>query len=342
MSLIRSCCVFLASLIAVSCASSTLAAEPKLIARPKLSGILDTLSPDGVMAAGSDGSKIEIANVETGKLINTLPIPVELSDQGTTEIAFSRDGKRFAAYISDPTMPRRSRIEIWDTNDWKSVRSIVSDRLPVYGKFTLSKDASRVLVYQDYGGKIVSVWDVASATVVGTIRRADEVLNCFFTPDDDRIVVIGHDRKTLVNSASLYAADKLETPLKSLLHYYDLSVCLAVRSAGPRVAFLSKVKPRKAKLEFIAFDKGEVEERSFAVDHEIAQAWRLGVGMQGDNVAIASYDRRTVYVYDVWKGTERFQIPVPEQAQHLMLNVQGTRLMIGHTFGHTVWDLTAP
>jgi len=127
-------------------------------------------SPDSKMlASGSEDMTVKIWDVASRKNMLTLEGPTS----GIAALAFSQDGKAVLSWSKvvgkDEIASGKSEVMAWDVRSGKTIASAEGDsgtKLPFLGTF--SRDG-KTLAWAA-GEKVVTLWDPATATVVGTLQ----------------------------------------------------------------------------------------------------------------------------------------------------------------------------
>jgi tricorn protease-like protein len=178
--------------------------------------------PDGKLLALGTFKEVRLVEVETGKIVATLPGEAE----DVRAVAFSPDGKLLAAAGGLPA--RSGEVKIWDVEKRAPLRTIVGHADCIYAvEFAPDGKAVATASYD----KLIKLWDVESGKEIRTLKdHIDAVYALAFTPDGHRLVSASADRGVKVWDVA--SGERLYT----LSDATDGLNTLAVDPAGKRVA----------------------------------------------------------------------------------------------------------
>jgi WD40 repeat protein len=140
------------------------------------------LSPDGkTVAFADDRDNLRLADVATGKTLFQRTIP------NRAGIAFSPDGKRFAAAAGD------NAIVFWNMGQLQGAPAAVLACVDKVHAFVFSPDGKHLATAE--GGWFVRVYEVASQRAVLAIQPpGNSVFGVAFSPDGKRLATMGESR----------------------------------------------------------------------------------------------------------------------------------------------------
>ena len=128
-------------------------------------------SPDGtILASGSEDDSIRLWDVTTGQDLGGL----WEHEAGVETLAFSPDGKMLASGSRD------DKIILWDLETREAIHTITEHEDDVWA-VAFSPDGKMLA---SGGGDTVSLWDVATATLLQTFRRPIDPESVVGTPEE--------------------------------------------------------------------------------------------------------------------------------------------------------------
>ncbi len=164
-------------------------------------------SPDGKYLATADGDneqttvgRVELWDVRSGREIRSLTVPtVDKNRPFVTSVAFSPDGKRLAAGLTQHQRPRNTpqgwefysgAVLIWDTATWKELL-FLPDNHHVNG-VAFSPDGKRIASACLVG--TLKVWDAGTGQELFTCKgHTADANGVSFSPDGKRIASASRD-----------------------------------------------------------------------------------------------------------------------------------------------------
>lgn len=162
---------------------SDIAAPPAEVTSNRRLRCLD-ISPDNqFLATGNEDGTVEIRLISDPRnVIAALP-----HDLSVLTVRFASGGKLLAAGTGSVDSKTNGQVRIWDTTDWKQIRSL-PDSNAVVKTMCTSQNGSLLAARGDGGS--VRVWDLHSETAPVSLDNSAAVMTLQFTPAD-RFVIGG-------------------------------------------------------------------------------------------------------------------------------------------------------
>ena len=199
-------------------------AIPDIKPRTRVLPLISALAfrPDGKLLALGTFKEVRLVEVESGKVVATLPGAAE----DVRAVAFSPDGKLLAAAGGLPA--RNGEVKIWDVEKRLALRTIVGHADCIYAVEFAPDGKSLATASYD---KLIKLWDVESGKEIRTLKdHIDAVYALAFTPDGKRLVSASADRGVKIWDVA--SGERLYT----LSEPTDGLNTLAIDPAGKRVA----------------------------------------------------------------------------------------------------------
>lgn len=202
---------------------------PRTYATQMVNASCGAVSPDGATFLDNDGlegSKVFLRSTETGKVLQTLPLP-----HRSLNAAFSPDGR--SVVIGGDT-----ELTIWHLADGKHEQISKGEPIDI-GLAAYSQDGRSILTVLD---GLVRNWDAASHRLVSTLHDDNQdaglVMTEGYDPDATRILTASNDLIAVWNAhdGTLVASVLDETAETSVAHFNpDGARVVGALSSGPTV-----------------------------------------------------------------------------------------------------------
>lgn len=179
--------------------------------------------PDGAEIAVFEhmGSKVEIWDAKTGKVLRTLGIHDEKPARNEGAVVYNRTGTLLLT-----TSRTTGTAKVWDATTGK-VRFVIPNQGSKMWAATLSPDDKRILVAHTDGA--VGVWDLEKEERVLDLKGHTQSLRAAaFTPDGSKMVTAGGDGVRVWDA-------KNGTPLKTFATDVGIVFSLAVDRTGAKL-----------------------------------------------------------------------------------------------------------
>ncbi len=138
------------------------------------------VSPDEkIVAAGSFGTKIDLWDIKSGKLFQTLVGHEKL----TSGLEFSRDGKLL--YASSNDKGTNSGLVIWDLQSGKRIRKVHSQAIHC---FSITKDGKQAVCGKP--GGLVAIFDLATGHQRHEIKLGERITKIAVLPSKSHACVV--------------------------------------------------------------------------------------------------------------------------------------------------------
>jgi WD40 repeat protein len=306
------------------------------------------LSPDGsLVAADGQDNTARIWSVATGRLIQTLQPADETLSGPVSDVAFSADGRYFAA-------SRRSEVKVWDVATWQVVASMTAGTAPVMS-FGFSPDASAIVTASigqarifDFSGK-----PPGELAFDGTLGSGARVA---FSPDG-RYVAASGDTSVVWDVTGVAATRRpvmSAGPSDALVFSADSTrVAIAARDNTARIIELPDGRElarmsHAGTVSAVAFSPDGASLATAGDDGELrlwtATAASGVTSVEGEFVrfvgpyGLSDVGRSAMHLWDV-RGNVRTRIPADGEAGAFTVAADGTRVAAASGDTATVWQL---